>query len=473
MKVRFGKKATAVCLTALTAISLSMAGCSGSASSSQAASGAASAAGGSKETTTIKVWSDNRHDLKYMTDQINKFNTTNTDGIKISYQTYSDNYQNMVTMAATSQQLPDLMSVSDSDGFTLSDLVSSNVIQPLNKYMTDDFKTATGLDNLKFEQLNVLGSDVYWVPTWERSAPRLIYNKDLFSKAGITAMPKTFDDVVTDAAKITKVGGGKQFGIASPGQSGPWGRLYEVVANASGFTFYDYKAGKFNFTPYQPIIEKARAMYKAGSYLPGSTSLKVDPMRVQFSAGNIGMYGNASQEVSVLTNQFPAKMPWGVATIPSLDGTTKGAYNSSVEGGWMMAKTTAHPEQTFKVINFFSSVDFMTGYCEAGCGLPASSNVSAKVDKSKMGRLADFSLQPNEGVYPIIPSVTPSGETYDTVMWNLITSNGDIPSALNKLNTSYNNALDQAVKEGKMKRLVISNYDPLHPTKGTYQYLTK
>ena len=464
MGKHYGKKILMPLLAA--ALAFTAVGCGQSKNSSSAASS-------STGPVTIKVWTNNRHDLAYMNSMVEQFNKANPN-IQVSYQTQSDNYNQMITMASSSGQLPDLMSIAQSDEIPISDLVNAKIVQALNPYFTSSFTKDTDAEKLKYEQLNVIGSKIYWVPTWLRSGNRLIYNKTLFDQAGISSVPKTLDELVSDTAKITSVGGGKAYGISMPGQSSPWSRFFETAANESGVNYYDYKNGKFDFSGYKPVLEAARKMYQAGSFLPGSSTMKVDAMRVQFSAGNIGLYGNASQEVGVLTSQFPAKMPWGVGVIPTISGKQEGAIPDTVSGGWMMSASSKHAKEAWKVLSYFSSVDVMTGYCNGGFGLPASSAVSAKVDKTKMGRLADFSLQTYEDVYPTVPNVTPAGQTYDVQFWNaVITSSTNLDTMITNLNKAYNDALNTAVQEGKTKRLVIKNYDPLHPSKGTQTYLTK
>jgi multiple sugar transport system substrate-binding protein len=85
--------------------------------------------------------------------------------------------------------------------------------------------------------------------------------------------------------------------------------------------------------------------------------------------------------------------------------------------------------------------------------------------------MTDFKKLDYESVYPIFPSVTPQGEAYDVALWNACVSGTNLDAVITKLNKTYNNALNQAVKLGKVKRLVIKNFDPLHPNKGTAQYL--
>ncbi len=48
-----------------------------------------------------------------------------------------------------------------------------------------------------------------------------------------------------------------------------------------------------------------------------------------------------------------------------------------------------------------------------------------------------------------------------------------IDETIAKLNQTYNDALDKEVKMGKTKRVVIKDYDPLHPGAGTVEYLDK
>ena len=93
------------------------------------------------------------------------------------------------------------------------------------------------------------------------------------------------------------------------------------------------------------------------------------------------------------------------------------------------------------------------------------------IDKSKIGRLADFSMLEYDSVYPQPPVINLTGDDYRVVLWNAVMDYVDIDDAIEDLNTRYNEALDADVASGATKRLVISDYDPLHPNEGTMTYL--
>lgn len=424
--------------------------------------------------TKVTVWSNNRHDADYVNGKIAAYNTANPDNIEIEYIIHTDNYTNMITMAASSNQSPDLIGISAAASqFDLTSFADT-IVQPLNKFVTEDFAKKTNLENIQYEGINVIGENIYWIPTGLRSGNRLIYNTELFKAAGGAEAPKSTTELLATAKKITEYGKGVQYGVVIPGLSGPFKRMLYPMAEVSGIQPYDYKNGKFDFNTYKPIIEVGRQLFTDGSLLPGSVSMKVDPTRVQFSEGNVGMCGNASQEVGVLTDQFPAKMEWAAAPLPSLDGTIKGALTTSPNGGWMMSASTKNPEATWKVIEFFSSDDFLIGYMEAGLTLPISPYMDEKVDKSKIGKMADFSLLSYESVYPKFPAVSPEGQPWEDALWALCQpEGGDIAKGLADLTHSYNTALDKEVKMGKVKRLVVADFDPLNPSKGTAVYKTE
>ena len=95
------------------------------------------------------------------------------------------------------------------------------------------------------------------------------------------------------------------------------------------------------------------------------------------------------------------------------------------------------------------------------------------IDKSLTGRLADFSKLEYESVYPTAPSINLTGDDYRKQFWNVVMGYMDIDEAIEDLNTRYNEALDADVASGSTKRLVIKDYNPLHPSEGTATYLTK
>lgn len=423
--------------------------------------------------TKVVVWSNNRHDLAYMTKMVADFNAIKDNNVEIEYVVQADNYANMLTMASSSGQSPDVMAISGSDGISLKSFADSKIIQPITSLITADFKKVNEVDNVKYEGLNVIGKDIYWVPTAMRSGSRLLYAKDLLKKSGVE-VPKTMTELVAATKKITADGAGKSYGIIFPGQSGPWGRWLEGCAEMSGATVYDYVNGKYDFTGMKPFVQAVKAMFDSNSTFPGTASMKIDPIRTQFAEGNVAFHGNASQEVGVLTTQFPAKMEWGVAELPTLDGTVKGALSITPNLGWMVSSKTKDIKLAWKVIEYFGSEKFLKGYLDGGFSLPISTYMDKLVDKSKTGRLADFALKSYESVYPLKPAVTPEGKNYADALWAACLTGGpDIDKTITDLNKTYNDALDKEVKMGKTQRIKVKNYDPLHPSKGTIEYLTQ
>lgn len=429
--------------------------------------------GNSGEKTVITVWSNNRHDQEYMQKMVDQFNQANTKDIQINYVIQTDNYINMLTMAAASGQSPDVFAISGSDEINLQSFVDSEIVSPVNSHLSDNYKQVNEVDNVKYEGLNSIGEDIYWVPTGMRSGSRLIYNVDLLKNAGVSA-PKTVDELVSAAATITKKGNGKSYGAIFPGLSSPFSRWLQGIAEMSGVTPYDYANGKYNFDGFKPIVTAARKMFDEKSVFPGSATMKIDPIRAQFAEGNVGIHGNASQEAGVLTAQFPMKGTWAVADLPTYTGEVKGALTITPNFGWALSAQTKNVDLAMAVIEYFGSEDFLKGYLEGGYSLPISTYMESKIDKTKTGRLADFALKEYEDVYPTAPNVTPEGDVWQDALWNACISDRlDIDETIAKLNKTYNEALDKAVSMGKVKRLVVENYDPLHPSKGTSTYLDK
>ena len=440
-------------------------------------------AGGDKETAGVKsdekvvitIWSGDRHDADYVTQKIAEFNAAN-DHIEIQQEIITADYFNMILMAYTSGNAPDIFtSTSNVPSFDFKGFVSSNMLLPYPDYLVNDpeFREITNLDRNVVEGVNAVDGKPYIVYGGQRSGSRLIYNKDLFEKSGITEFPKTLEGLVEVADMITKDGNGKYYGIATCSNGG-FERWFQGVCTKSGINIYDYKNGRFDFSGFREPMLLAQQLFKNGSMFPGSASQNVDAMRAQFANGTFAIWGNASQEAGVFTNQFPIDdFEWAVAELPSMTGEVEGIVEAKLQKGWAVMSSCEHPDEAFEVIQYFLSDDFLKGYVEGGYTLPVSEHVASICDLSKSGRMADFAPVDYEGLFPAIPSVTASVGRYDNYIWNCVVNGTDVDKCIAELNKSYNEALDKEVKLGKTTRVVIENYDPLNPSANPVTFLTK
>ena len=416
--------------------------------------------------TVVTYWSNDRHDETYMTEMINKFNAEHDD-IEIQMNIMTDNYEQSILLAYQGGEAPDLVGQS----IDIKNFSEYGAIESLTPYIQADaeFQKVNEPFEHKYEGLNALGDDIYWVASGMRSGVRIEYNKDLVAAAGAEGIPNNLDDYIALAKKITEAGNGAYYGIGFTSSS-PFERQLEMMAQVSGIYYYDYVNGKFDFSGYKPILEKGRELV-AVAY-PDQQG--VDNMRALFAGGAFALWGNASQEAGVFTNQFPiTDFEWGVAPVPSLDGEIKGALQVNPNKGYIMMNSSKNKDAAWEVIKYFQSEEFLVGYMEGGYDLPITSYINERVDHSKMGRLGDYSLLDYESVYPAVPSINLTGDNYRTVLWNAIMGYVDIDAAIEDLNTRYNQCYDDDIMYGSVQRLVIEDYNPLQPSAGTATYLDK
>lgn len=421
------------------------------------------------DVTTITYWVNDRHDSEYMTEMVEKYNKENTDNIYIDMQIITDDYENMISLAYTGGTAPDIIGQS----VTLKNFVDNDMLVPLNDYIDADeeYQKVNEPYEHAYEGLNYMDGNLYWVYSGMRSGVRIEYNKDLLEKSGYTEIPKTLDEYIDMAKKITEDGNGEYYGIGFTSSS-PFERQLEMMAQVSGIYYYDYVNGKFDFSGYKEILEKGKRFIDEEIAYPDQQG--VDNMRALFAEGEFALWGNASQEAGVFTSQLPIEdFEWGVAEVPSLDGEIKGALQTTPSKGYAIMSSSEHPDEAWKVIQYFQSEEVLKGYLENGFCLPITTYMDEKIDKSKIGRLADFSLLDYESVYPAVPTINLTGDDYRTVMWNAIMGYVDVDDAIEDLNTRYNEAYEADIESGSVKRLVIEDYDPLHPSDGTATYLDK
>ena len=416
--------------------------------------------------TVINYWSNDRHDETYLSAMIEKFNASHED-IEIKMTIMTDDFENSIMMAIEGNTAPDIIGQS----VTLKNMVDMNAVVDLTPYITADeeYQKVNDPFNHKYEGLNAIGDAIYWVPSGQRSGVRIEYNKALLAASGFDGIPATLAEYVAMAKKITEDGAANNpvtYGIGFTSSS-PFERQLEMMAQVSGVFYYDYANGKFDFSGYKPFLEAGRELV-AVAY-PDQQG--VDNMRAMFAEGTFALWGNASQEAGVFTNQFPIeKFEWGVAPVPSLEGEIKGALQVNPNKGYIMLNACKNKDAAWEVIKFFQSEEFLVGYMEGGYDLPITSYIDEKIDKSKMGRMADYSLLDYESVYPAVPTINLQGDDYRTTLWNAIMGYVEIDAAIEDLNTRYNAAYDDDVSLGIVQRLVIADYDPLHPSAGTVEW---
>ena len=245
------------------------------------------------------------------------------------------------------------------------DVVLYDVIWPAefaeNKILTDvtdriDAKTKSEVEDGAWTTVTYKDK-AYGMP-WSVDSKYLFYNKEMLAKAGITTLPKTWDDVIADAKII------KQKGIVDYPIVWSWSQAeavicdYAILLQAYGGKFLD-DAGKpaFNKDGGLDALKFMADSIKSGVTNPHSTEYLEEDVRGVFSSGKAAfalnwtyMYGmaNTNPKESQVVGKVGVIAPPGVAGKNPI-GTVNGAM------GLGIPESSKSKDAAWDYIKFLSS----------------------------------------------------------------------------------------------------------------------
>lgn len=235
-------------------------------------------------------------------------------GIKIEYQqaSYADFLQTILTshVGGTSPDIYNIYSI------WAPQLVGAKALDVPPQDIQDFVKANYAEGTVGAATIN---GQLYGIPT-ELSVYMLVYNKKLLADAGASAPPKTWDELKSIAAKITKKNdqgnitqAGYAFGPSVANATHP----FYTLMYSEGMAPYaeDFRSTNFKSPEAIKIIQREGDLFKEGIT---SNAVKVG----DFPSGSIGMAILANWQKSTLAKAFGDKFldTVGVAPIPSDKG---------------------------------------------------------------------------------------------------------------------------------------------------------
>jgi multiple sugar transport system substrate-binding protein len=247
---------------------------------------------------------------KYWAGVVSDFKAENPD-ITVSVQAVNWNdFDNRVKTMVQNKQYPDVL-----EGDYFPDYAQSGLLYPAKDVTSPDT-----FGNLLpvFAKLDTYQGTQYGTP-FTTSARTLFYNKKLFSQAGISAPPRTWDDVRADAAKI-KVLGPVGFGLPLGSEEAQAEALLWFLGDGGG---YQDGSGNWTINSAQNVeaLQFMAALVKDGDTEPNPGTKNRTDLWTQFAQGGIGMINGSPALIPII--QSGGKLTasdWASVPIPGKSG---------------------------------------------------------------------------------------------------------------------------------------------------------
>ena len=404
----------------------------------------------------VHVWTSDGGGKVVWEELVDKFNKTvgKEKGIKIDWTTSTDGQS--LQVAEQNGELPEILTTSLT---YVVKMAQNGSILPLEDFEGGkEFLEEYGQPGI--EGRNMFDGKVYGVYS-SSNVPGLIYNKDLFKKAGIVdengeaKAPETYAEIVEYAKKITDEKNGI-YGYSFPLK---FGTHYTVSVPAAtsfhdGLKVVDYDNVTVDYSNWKYAWDWILQLKKDNSLFPGAETLDNDTSRAYFAEGKIGMMPAMSWDVGVLTTQFVADCDWDVVKFPLYEGCEEGPMWRDLSGSYYISNNAKKipDEKIMEVYKFIFSPETRAEMYERGIRISCKKDVLDMIDESKVDkRFLKFSQFLDES-YKVLPELTYAmeGETESNVWQKLWLGKVTVDEAIKDLNTRATAALKKAVEEGKI-----------------------
>jgi len=296
--------------------------------------------------------------------------------------------------------------VSDNFGSTVGSWASKGILEPLDGYMkTDNFNTGDFVPTAL--QSNQYQGKTYALPIAVHTL-LLMYNKKIFSDAGISGPPATTSDLQADITKLTKVDGSgniTQLGMRSPD--------YVTLAYAFGGKWYDSQGNPTpddtgNVAALHFWVDNVVKKYGADKIKKFESGYgEYASAQNPFYTGKVAMTLDGEWQ-PVFVKQYAANLDWGVASIPYPDGRPNLAGATQLTSSmFFVPKNAPHKQQAWTFLKYLTGPQAMTKFTRALGNLPARKSILGSPlynDLPQFNVWLDSLKSPNLRIFASLPS---------------------------------------------------------------------
>lgn len=304
------------------------------------------------------------------TDQENILNTLTAEfkdltGITVKYSIVDwDQALTKMTLACTGGDSPDVYDI-----FFTAAMVRAGGDQ-YGPMIIDDVMEELGADNYYPAGHTEAFIDGHWygVP-WRADTRILMYNTDDFAAAGITETPKTWDELIEVAKKLTvsdNNGNITRSGMLWNVGNGRFDQTWKCLLEGAGGSIMneDFTAPAFNSPAGEESLQFMIDAINVHHVMPATViDPSFDPI-AEFMAGKASMiFGvtiDAKRNVETMAPQFSGKI--GGALLPSKSGSGNSSVASSAPLAVM--KTSKNPEAAKEWLKFMCAPENMSRFSE-------------------------------------------------------------------------------------------------------------
>jgi multiple sugar transport system substrate-binding protein len=321
-------------------------------------------------------------------------------GIKVKYEVISDQYMDVIKTRLVGEAAPDVFYL---DALEAPFLMSQNVLEPLDVYITPEFDLSDFEENL----INSFKHDnhIYGLPK-DYSTLALFYNKKAFTATGFSFNnpPTTWDELRSYSKQLTvdknQDGRIDQYGYGVIPELAR--QAYKIKAfggqlvDENGYAAFASEAGLKGLQLVVEQYQKERSSAQKSDVGTNSGS-------EMFGQGKVAMVIEGNWAIPFLKETFP-QLEFATAEVPTINNK-KGTMVFTV--AYVMNKQSQHKNEAWQLISYLTGKEGMEKWTGTGFALPTRKSVAQKLgydkDPLRSPFLAgvDYAMPWQAGKYPI------------------------------------------------------------------------
>ena len=287
--------------------------------------------------------------------------------------------------AAQANTLPDISASWTGIGDALAPYAKAGQIMNLQTAMDAGWKNSfvkAQLESVSFATKNTWGvkPGVYLVPL-DSVNMQIFYNKTLFAKAGITQLPRSYDELLAVSQRLRKAGiepfisGFGSWGIPAFGQPYMW----NMIGKATIERTYLGQA-RYDSAPWVNYLGLFKRMADANMLATGGITLDFPAAESMFGNGQVAMLYDGSWGIGVLKNIAPQFKDYGVFAPPPMDGARYPLYiNGGVGATLFINGQSPRAKDALAFVKWITEPSQQARYATSSLNLPANRLVAGKV----------------------------------------------------------------------------------------------